>query len=52
MRKMAQLVMASIAKYVDRTMLQSTCSSVFSDVHFWVPLVVLIAGLFFLAWVS
>jgi hypothetical protein len=27
-------------------------SSIFTDVHFWVPLVVLIAGLVLLAWVS
>jgi hypothetical protein len=26
--------------------------SIFSDLHFWVPLAVLIAGLLFLAWVS
>jgi hypothetical protein len=44
--------MATMAKYLDRTRLQITFSSIFSDVHFWVPLVVLVAGLLFLAWVS
>lgn len=44
--------MATMAKPLDRTRLQLTFNSIFSDVHFWVPLVVLIAGLLFLAWVS
>ena len=45
-------LMATMAKPLDRTRLQLTFNSIFSDVHFWVPLVVLIAGLLFLAWVS
>ncbi len=31
---------------------RAAVSAIFGDVHFWVPIVVLIAGLFLLAWVS
>jgi hypothetical protein len=44
--------MTAMAKYLHRTRLRLTFSSIFSDVQFWVPLLVLIAGLLFLSWVS
>lgn len=36
----------------NRKSASSRLAGVFSDVHFWVPVIVLIAGLLLLSWIS